>query len=102
MAKPNLKSVRMSDLVLNTVNQVKGDGFNEKFENLVTEFYYTIPKREEKLKNIEKSIKEKEAALNHLQSEIANIIKLAQSLNSLYTSYDFKSISESLNKLRAS
>ena len=33
--KSNLKSVRLSDQVMDYVINFKGDGFNQKFENLV-------------------------------------------------------------------
>lgn len=33
--KPNLKSVRLSDEVLEFIQNFEGDGFNQKFENLV-------------------------------------------------------------------
>lgn len=35
MLKNNLKSVRLSDETLNLVQNYRGDGFNEKFSNLV-------------------------------------------------------------------
>ncbi len=36
--KNNMKSVRMSDETLETVMSWRGEGFNEKFENLVCDF----------------------------------------------------------------
>lgn len=44
MAKNNMKCVRMSDEVLQIVeNYNTGEGFNSKFENLCIEFQKSIP-----------------------------------------------------------
>ena len=44
--KNNLKSVRLSDEVFGIVQSYRGEGFNEKFENIVIDFKKTLPERE--------------------------------------------------------
>lgn len=38
MKKSNAKSIRLSDKVLNYIMAYRGDGFNEKFENIILDF----------------------------------------------------------------
>lgn len=48
--KKNMKSVRMTDEVFNTVSEYRGNGFNDKFANLVMDF---IRGREKMLREAE-------------------------------------------------
>jgi len=55
--KPIGKSVRLSEEVFNIISDTPGDGFNEKFENLVLDYHHTIEKRKKELEKIERKIK---------------------------------------------
>ena len=48
--KNNLKSVRLSDEVLSYVESFEGEGFNQKFENLVL---FCMKEEDQKRRNIE-------------------------------------------------
>lgn len=96
MAKNNQKCVRLSDEVLEVVEKQKGQGFNEKFENLVLEFRDTIPVREQYIKDYDKKIKDNlkliediEKRISQLQSiefDLEQIKKLAIRTNDTATS----------------
>lgn len=62
--KPIGKSVRLSQEVYDIVNSAPGEGFNEKFENLVLDYHHTIAKRKKQLNDIERKIK---ISSNHLE-----------------------------------
>lgn len=55
--KCNLKSIRMTDEVLRYVNNFEGNGFNEKFENLVLWCMKTEDQRRAKLAYYDTEIK---------------------------------------------
>ena len=65
--KNNAKSVRLTDEVLNYVNNFEGDGFNEKFENLVLFCQRTENDRREEIRMLDRRIKEKQRILDTLQ-----------------------------------
>ena len=71
--KSNAKSVRMSDKVLNYVECFAGNGFNEKFENMVLHFMENDNKlnqriilSEIRLKSLECDISQKQGLLKDL------------------------------------
>ncbi len=83
MAKPNLKSVRMSDEVLQIVENFQGEGFNQKFENIVLHFHKSEPARQKQLKELDKFIKEQEARLAELRNQIRAAFEVANTLKSM-------------------
>lgn len=74
MARPNGKSVRLSDEALAIVNSAEGEGFNDKFEKLIFAYHNTIPNRLAQLEAIEKRITMK-------QKEFDRLRKLEELLN---------------------
>ena len=83
MAKNNQKCVRMSDEVLKIVMNTKGDGFNEKFENLVIDYHKTIPERQKYKDNIDIQIQDKFKQLKEIENRINGLKSLEFSLDSL-------------------
>lgn len=83
MAKNNQKCVRMSDDILKIVEDFKGDGFNEKFENLVIDFKKTIPQREMRLKDIDEKLKRKIKEIEQIEKKIYELNNLEFSLDTL-------------------
>lgn len=65
--KSNLKSVRLTDEVFGYVNGFEGDGFNEKFENLVLFCMKTERERRETLRQLDRLIDEKQGILDSLR-----------------------------------
>lgn len=81
--KNNLKSVRLSDQVVDYVINFEGDGFNQKFENLVL---FCMEQEETKKQNIafldQQIVKryKKLDALGQLMSEIRDVRKTLTNL----------------------
>lgn len=90
MARPNMKSVRLSNEALTIVEQAEGKGFNDKFEGLIFDYKNTIPTRQAKLEAIEKRIAEKqkqfetlsdlEHKVNHMAKQLSEIATLIPSV----------------------
>lgn len=83
MAKNNQKCVRMSDEILNIVMSCKGEGFNDKFENLVMDFKKSIPEREKYLKSLNSQIDSKLKDLDKIEQRIRGIKNIEFSLDNL-------------------
>lgn len=54
--KNNLKSIRLSDHVMNYIQNYRGNGFNEKFENIILDAMESEDKRIEQLELYDKQI----------------------------------------------
>ena len=70
MAKGNAKSVRLSDEVLEYINNAPGDGFNQKFENIILDAKKKEPELRERLKSYEKKIQTKQVQLEKISKEV--------------------------------
>ena len=57
--KSNLKSIRLSDKVLGYINGYRGNGFNEKFENIILDAMESEDKRIVTLAKYDMEIEEK-------------------------------------------
>lgn len=74
--KNNLKSVRLSDQVMDYVINFEGDGFNQKFENLVLFCMEQEETRKQKIAFLDQQIVKqykKLDALRQLTSEIGDV-----------------------------
>ena len=56
MAKNNMKSIRLSDKVMNYIMGYRGDGFNEKFENIILDAMESEDDRKQSLEMYDKLI----------------------------------------------
>lgn len=81
--KSNQKCVRMSDEVLEYVNQFQGEGFNQKFENLVLYFKKTEQKYKENLNLLNREISKKQEVTRKLNGKINNLIEIEGCLTSI-------------------
>lgn len=70
MAKNISKSVRLSNEVYDYVNEFKGNGFNEKFENIVFFCMKTEVERKKRLDEIENLIKSRSEELSNINSDL--------------------------------
>ena len=73
-AKGNLKSIRISDDLIELIEQQVGDTFTSKLENLVTRCVWELPAREKELKQIEEQIKKKQQMMAEASSRYARMI----------------------------
>ena len=74
--KNNLKSVRLSDQVMDYVINFEGDGFNQKFENLVLFCMEQEETKKQRITLLDQQIAKqykKLYALQHLSSEIGDV-----------------------------
>ena len=74
--KNNLKSVRLSDQVMDYVINFEGDGFNQKFENLVLFCMEQEETRKQEIAFLDQQIAKRYKKLHALQqisSEIGNV-----------------------------
>lgn len=70
MAKNINKSVRLSNEVYEYVNEFQGNGFNEKFENIVVFCMKTEVERKKRLDEIEKLIKSRSEELGKINADL--------------------------------
>ena len=70
MAKNINKSVRLSNEVYEYVNEFQGNGFNEKFENIVIFSMKTEIERKKRLDEIEKLIKSRSEELSKINADL--------------------------------
>ena len=70
MAKNIAKSVRLSNEVFDYVSEFKGNGFNEKFENLVLFCMKTEVERKKRLDELEKLIKSRSEQLDNINRDL--------------------------------
>lgn len=56
MAKNIAKSIRLSQEVYDYINQYRGNGFNEKFENIILDYQAKEKEIQEKIKREEKAL----------------------------------------------
>lgn len=66
MAKNNIRSIRMSDRVVEIVDAQQGENFTAKFENLVIRCMWELPDKEKQLEQLNEQIAEKREELRKL------------------------------------
>jgi hypothetical protein len=70
--KCNLKSVRMTDTVYHYIQDFQGEGFNQKFENLVLYFKESEERKQQELLCLDKQIEEQQKTLRDLEEKVDN------------------------------
>ena len=68
--KGNLKSIRISDEVLEMIESQAGENFTAKFEALITRCVWELPKKEQELKGIQERIDYERKQLARIQKRI--------------------------------
>lgn len=83
--KSNIRSFRFSDEVAAILEKQKGDSLNQKFENLVLACFWTLPKREQELKQVQEQIvaaRQKLYDVQRASQEINNLMSCLRSAQS--------------------
>lgn len=80
--KGNLKSVRLSDDLIELIEQQAGATFTAKLENLVTRCVWELPMQEEKLESIQRQIQMEWQRLQNLQTLYRQLDNVYKDLNS--------------------
>ncbi len=85
--KNNIRSIRMSDQVMEYIEAQQGDNFTAKFEAMILRCMWELPAKEEQIKKLDKEIAQKRKQLydmsdqaGKLSSTIRQITSQAQSL----------------------
>lgn len=86
MAKNNAKSVRMSDKVYNYIMQAPGNGFNEKFENIILLAMESEQERVAQLQRLDKQISDKRDQVYKLEASLRSLTPLVQAALGINTS----------------
>lgn len=87
--KGNLKSVRLSDDLIELIERQVGDTFTAKLENLVTRCVWELPEREKELETIERKIKAKRQEMAEASSRYAKMINQLRPLEEKMYQLDY-------------
>lgn len=68
--KSNSKSVRVSDEVLAYIENARGDGFNQKFENIILDAKRSEPERKRRLVEYDRLIEQRKQQLSKITEKI--------------------------------
>lgn len=79
-AKPNIRSIRMSDQVIEYINAQVGDNFSAKFEAMILRCMYELPAKEKQLKELEKAIALKRKQLYDMAAQAGKLSSTIQNL----------------------
>lgn len=69
-SKPNSKSIRLSNEVLEYINEFEGKGFNEKFENIILYAMKTEIERKKRVAELDKLISTRSQELQKLNADL--------------------------------
>lgn len=81
--KSNSKSVRLSDEVMAYILNAPGDGFNQKFENIILEAKQTEPERLERIAHYDDLIEKKRKQLSKIEDKVKSLDVAIQAVFSL-------------------
>ena len=89
MEQKNLsKSIRISERVFQYIDDYEGNGFNEKFSNIITHAMESEKKREKRLDELQAYIRLEETKLNELKQEIYENKDILKKLQGIQTYID--------------
>jgi len=84
-SKSNIRSIRISDDMLELIEQQVGNNFTEKWENLVTRCIWELPNKEKQLKWVQEETDKERELLSTLRKKRqqldAQIIQLQNIVN---------------------
>ena len=82
------KSIRISERVYYYINEYEGNGFNEKFSNIITHAMESEKKLEKRLDDLRAYIRLEETKLNELKQEIYDNKDVIKKLQGVQTYID--------------
>lgn len=91
--KGNLKSIRLSDDLIELIEQQAGATFTAKLENLVTRCVWELPAKERQLESLNQQILEKRKQLGRMSNRVDGYARMLQSLE-----YELHSLSNTIAK----
>ncbi len=78
MQKSVSKSIRLTSKVYDYIMQAPGNGFNEKFENIILSAMESEPERVKTLERLDKQIDSKREQLYFMESSLRGLTPLVQ------------------------
>lgn len=97
-SKSNIRSIRISDDMLELIEQQAGNNFTEKWENLVTRCIWELPMQEQKLEQIQKQIQNEGERLNNLHTLYGKLNRVIYDLQAKMSSLTI-SVNAAINEL---
>ena len=82
-SKSNIRSIRISDDMLELIEQQAGNNFTEKWENLVTRCIWELPNKEKQLKWVQEETAKERELLNTLRKRRQNLDSRITYLNNI-------------------
>lgn len=80
------KSVRVDPRVYEYIEKYKGNGFNEKFENIILDAMESEKKRQERLKQLDKNIRDQEEKFQKLFAEFRKLNDMSYKVSNIISS----------------
>lgn len=81
--KIHSKSIRLSDKVLRYIEAAPGDGFNQKFENIIVEAVEAVPGREKEVAYYDQLIEKRRKQLSRIADKVESLDVTIQAVFSL-------------------
>lgn len=78
MAKNNMKSIRLSDKVMNYIMNYRGEGFNEKFENIILDAMESEDDRIQSLEMYDKLIAQERKRYYDMRDQLLKLDHMVQ------------------------
>ena len=75
MSKSVLKSVRMDPALYEYINSYRGDGFNQKFANIILDAMYSEEERRARLAALDRELERKKAAIQEIHEVVSSLAR---------------------------
>ena len=87
--KRNIRSIRLSDEMLELIEQQAGDNFTEKWENLVTRCIWELPQKEAEIKRLEEQIRKERQKMAEASSRYARMLNRLRDLEPKFEALEY-------------
>ena len=78
--KTNIRSIRLSDELMEVIEAQVGETFTEKYERLISRCVFEMPAKEKELKELNRRIREAEKTLEERRRQAAELQRAIQIL----------------------
>ncbi len=79
-AKTNIRSIRLSDELMEVIEAQVGETFTEKYERLISRCVFEMPAKEKELEDLNRRIQEAERTLEDRRRQAAELQRAIQIL----------------------
>lgn len=87
--KNNNRNIRITDQMLELIEQQAGDNFTEKWENLVTRCVYELPQKEKELEKIKEQIRKERQKMAEASSRYARMLNHLRDLEPKFEALEY-------------